>query len=134
MKQGLRTECLFLYYPTTDMLFLIVGFELIKGSTIIWELYQILRLLNCFSHTMARRKNISKKRSEKYHMRHCFDEHAYTRWCIFRPTHIRHTLLLTCAKSAILARGFLAAIWTCGRSARRPSRGPWPVLAIALGP
>jgi len=35
-------------------------------------------------------------------MRHCFDEHAYTRWCIFRPTHIRHTLLLTCAKSDIL--------------------------------
>ena len=97
MKQGMRAECLFSYYSTTD-----IGFELIKGSTLIWELYQILRLLNCFSHTMTRRKNICKKRREQYNMRHCIDEHAYTRWCIFRPTHIRHTPLLTYAKSAIL--------------------------------
>ena len=50
-------------------------------------------------------------------------------WCIFRPTHIRYTPLLTYAKSAIqhirpIARGFTAEIWTCGRSARPPSLRP----------
>ena len=50
----------------------------------------------------------------------------------FRPTQIRYASLLTYEKSPyytsdLLARGFTAAKWTCGRSA--PSH-----LAAALGP
>ena len=50
--------------------------------------------------------------------------HDFIWWCIFRPTQIRYTSLVTCAKSAmilrhdLLARGFTAARLTCGRSAR----------------
>ena len=42
-------------------------------------------------------------------------------WCIFRPTQIRYTSLVTYDKSDLQARGFTAAKWTCGRSARPPS-------------
>jgi len=39
-------------------------------------------------------------------------------WCIFRPTQIRYTPLLTIRQIRYTTRGFTASIWTFGLSAR----------------
>ena len=50
---------------------------------------------------------------------------CFSGWCIFRPTQIHYTPLLTNAKSAILhnrytSTWFYSCWWTCSRSAKPP--------------
>ena len=62
-------------------------------------------------------------------------------WCIFRPTQIHYTSLLTYDKSAILhiqpssTWFYTAAKWICGRERPRPPiASPARLLNVALGP
>ena len=56
-------------------------------------------------------------------------------WCIFRPTHIRHTPLLTYAKSAILQiRPTSTWYYSCYMDLWPQRPAPQPVLAAVLGP
>ena len=98
--------------------------------------------INCVQSIVTNDKfNISFGRPKLYRTRHCFLHKCRVvvlgtksivfvllgdGWCIFRPTQIRYTPLLTYTKSVyytsnLLARDFKAAIWTCVHNAGPPS-------------